>query len=415
MTTQSVKVRLCGKTDIGCVRTNNEDSLLVLDLTEGYTPLPQEELTRNLIDNRLILAVADGMGGAAAGEVASAIAVNALREEFVHFPGVGTSERLKSAIEQIHSMIIEVSSRNRRYQGMATTLTAALVEGGKAYIAEVGDSRAYIIRGGRIKQITTDQSWVELMIEQGYLQREEASSSRNRNVILQSLGGQGHSNVKVALTAVELAANDILLLCSDGLSEKVTNEEMMQILYTSQQEHDAKVALAAACDELIMLAKVRGGNDNITVALAHFRGEGFTASPDATDLISHIEVISVFDHVADTGVRDTRKFSSELRGKGDFKTTIRVKKEQGGNYAELAQLLEQAEALSDYLNTFQLALEQQLHDLDRFGEWQLSRAKLDLNFQQSVENLRATVTHLEQLQSALNECNKNLEHCTENS
>lgn len=401
-----VSLRMCGKTDVGCVRSNNEDNFIVADLVNAHTLVSSDILTRTVAENRALIAVADGMGGAAAGEVASAYAIEGLKAEFCQLPAAGTPERLIRAIEGINRQILAAGASNPKHKGMATTITAALIEGKRAYIAEVGDSRAYIIRGGRIKQITTDQNWLELMIEQGLLSREEAKTAKRRNVILQSLGGQ--PQVKVALTAVELAAGDSLLLCSDGLSEKLSALEMMKLV-------DSSPTLVDACDHMIELAKLRGGEDNITVVVASFEGEGLTASAAPEGLISHIEVISVFDHVADIGMRDTRKFSSEQRGRTDFKTTIRVKTSADPelSYPEAEQLREQASALAEYSETLQLALEQQLFDLDQYSEWQLRNGHLDLLLQQSLEMLKSAVPSLTTLQSTLAECNKQLYRCTE--
>ena len=407
---QLVKVRMCGKTDVGCVRQNNEDNFFMADLVDGFAPLPNETLTRLTNDNRVLLAVADGIGGAAAGEVASELAITGLKEEFLHFPGIGSSERLMRAIQQVNQHIWNIGRKHIQYRGMATTLTVALVEGSKAYIAEVGDSRAYILRGDRIKQVTTDQSWLELMIEQGLMSREAAKSSKHRNMILQSIGGQ--QEVKVALTAVELAAGDILLLCSDGLSEKVSSAEMLVILRKTP-------SLEQACNQMITIAKDRGGEDNITLVVAHFDGNGLIANPAPEELISHIEVISVFDHVADMGVRDTRKLSSEQRGLANFKTTLRVKDtstilSSQTLYSQSQQLQEQAIALAEYLETFQLALEQQLHDLDEYTNWQLKQTKLDMQLQLAIETLKSTVPSLGQLRIALDDCNNHIIRCTEN-
>ncbi|MEW6730547.1 MAG: Stp1/IreP family PP2C-type Ser/Thr phosphatase [Acidobacteriota bacterium] len=401
-----VKVRMCGKTDVGLVRTNNEDKFMLADLMTGYAPLPTEELVRPIDDNRVLLAVADGMGGANAGEVASALAIAALREEFVHFKSAGTPERLIKAIEQTNSVILETAKRNRQYNGMATTLTAVLIERDKAYIAEVGDSRAYIIRGGRIKQITTDQNWTELMIEQGLIKREAAASDKNRNIILQSLGGQ--PNVKVALTAVELASGDILLLCSDGLSDKVSAEEMLAII-------NAKASLDLVCDEMISLANQRGGDDNITLAIALFSGNGLAASPSPEGLISHIEVISVYDHMVDAGVRDTRKLSSELRGRAEYQVTMRSKSSSDRIEPYPAQTLlrDRAESLAESLSLLQLAFSEHLREMDLFTEWLLSKGKFDLPLQQTLETLKTSAAAFSQIQEALEECNQNLFRCME--
>lgn len=139
-------------------------------------------------------------------------------------------------------------------EGMATTLTAAVVCRHRAILAHVGDSRAYVLRGERIRQITRDQSFVESLIEAGAIREEEAAQSPYRNIILQAIGRK--KSVEVALDAVDVSPGDFLLLCTDGLSDNVRPEEMAEQL--------AKLGLREAVESLIALANERGGEDNVT-------------------------------------------------------------------------------------------------------------------------------------------------------
>jgi len=154
-------------------------------------------------------------------------------------------------------------------RGMGTTTTAVGVLGDHVYLAQVGDSRAYLIRGGRAYQLTKDQSLMQRLVEAGELTEEEAARSERRNIILQALGPD--PKVKVDLTHQEIRRGDVLVLCSDGLSGQVKKEEIAEIV---NSERD----LQAACDRLIALANQRGGPDNITVITARFDGEGLRSA-----------------------------------------------------------------------------------------------------------------------------------------
>jgi serine/threonine protein phosphatase PrpC len=148
---------------------------------------------------------------------------------------------------------------------MGATLTAALIHGRRAYVAEVGDSRAYVLRGSRLCQVTHDQSYAQVLFDAGTLTREQAEAFQYKNVILQAIGTR--QDVVVALNRFTLRRGDRLLLCSDGLTGEVEDEEIRRVLLATPN-------LAAACRALVELANARGGEDNITVVLAEMSGEG---------------------------------------------------------------------------------------------------------------------------------------------
>lgn len=268
-----VKFSAYGSTDVGVVRTNNEDNFLLSDLANGASAV--EEINNQRVSRRgALLVVSDGMGGAQAGEVASAMAVSVLQTELMKSNSARPAgDQLIKAVQRANNTIWREGQANSSKTGMGATLTAALVRNGKAYIAEVGDSRAYLIRNTSILQITIDQSLVELLVLAGEISREEAETAPIKNVILQAMGTQ--PEVKVALTSVDLRRGDYLLLCSDGLSNKVTELEMLKFTLRAS-------SIEMACKQLIELAKRRGGEDNITVIISAFDGEGLAPqSPDA--------------------------------------------------------------------------------------------------------------------------------------
>jgi protein phosphatase len=256
-----------GQTDLGLVRKNNEDSFLIVDLTEGTESAGSSALNFTAGERGGLLMVADGMGGAEAGEVASRMAVELVcrylqserfdsRETFV--------ANLKNSIERANLNIQQEGQKHEERKGMGTTLTAAGIFGGELFFAQVGDSRGYLVRNGSIAQITQDQSLVAHLVASGVLTPEKAKVDRRRNVILQALGAQ--KQLEVAISVVELKRGDCAILCSDGLSGKVEAEEIIKILQGSAGADDA-------CAQLIDLAKQRGGEDNITVVIAKFDGE----------------------------------------------------------------------------------------------------------------------------------------------
>jgi protein phosphatase len=268
----NIQVSVYAGTDIGMHRSGNEDAFLVADLTTGAVGLGPEMSTHPVGERGSLLIVSDGMGGAAAGEVASELAVTTIREALMESPPqIETVNQLRLATEAANERIWNEAQANPELSGMGATVTAVIAQGGLVYIAQVGDSRAYLIRGRQIKQLTRDQSFAQMLIDAGAIQPEQAASIP-QNVIMQALGTQ--PNVKVAMSTVWLCRGDCLLLCSDGLSNKLGPDEMKQ---TVEQTSDLKTA----CRAMISAANERGGEDNITVVLARFDGEGLQTASDS--------------------------------------------------------------------------------------------------------------------------------------
>jgi protein phosphatase len=272
-----IKVRVFAKTDLGKTRDHNEDCFLVADLTHGDASLQPTVREHDLGPRGSLLVVADGMGGAAAGEVASAMATKTIYDQLMKSWGAETeltaqrfAARLKEAVETANGHIHAYAKAHPEVRGMGTTTTAVGVLGDHLYLTQVGDSRAYLVRDGVAVQLTKDQSLMQRLVEAGELTEEEAAQSERRNIILQALGPD--PKVKVDLTYQDLRRGDVLVLCSDGLSGLVKKEEIAAI---AGKEQD----LAVACDKLITLANDRGGPDNITVVIARFEGDGL---PDQT-------------------------------------------------------------------------------------------------------------------------------------
>lgn len=255
-----MKVSVCGKTDLGRRRSNNEDDLAMVDLTASFEtkpPIDAEDVTVG--DRGILLAVCDGVGGNRAGEIASALALETLSHEMESLAeGCPRQTLFKVAVENVNQRVWQKGQAETRLRGMATTLTAAVICHRRAIIAHVGDSRAYVLRGGSIQQLTRDQSFCASMVACGALTEEQAEGSPFRNTILQAIGRA--STVDVALDGVDLEKGDVLLLCTDGLSNKVSAEEMAEAFGSRP--------LTVAVQQLIDLANARGGEDNITVEAA---------------------------------------------------------------------------------------------------------------------------------------------------
>ncbi len=270
---QAVSLTVFGRTDVGRVRKTNEDAFVIADL---MAPIPihamAQPISLSVRERGILLAVSDGMGGAQAGEVASAMALHSLRRG-MNAGGTNAGEAngaeaaLQASVERANWKVWQAANDTGR-RGMGATLTAVLIHGRRAYIAEVGDSRAYVSRGANLVQLTHDQSCVQLLMDVGTLTREQAETFQYKNVILQAIGTK--PDVVVALNRIALCRGDRLLLCSDGLSSIVTDSEIQSVVATA-------ATLDAACATLIQTANARGGEDNITVVLAEMGGEGLPA------------------------------------------------------------------------------------------------------------------------------------------
>ncbi len=278
-------VELHAKSDVGRVRRGNEDNYLLLDLAaaRAWNRLDGDENPadmRNFTigDQGLVLVVSDGMGGALAGDVASKMAIEAVRDVLMGnntegpecAPDSSLVDCLKHATLQANRNIHYKSLEDSRCSGMGATLTGAAIKGDKLDLIQVGDSRAYVMRGEQIRLATKDQSLVQQLVDVGQISEEEAETHMFRNVILQALGAQ--TELTPATARIQIRQGDMLLLCSDGLSGKLRNEEIRQIIADSSQD------LAAACSALVAAANERGGEDNITVVLARFTGDDLQAA-----------------------------------------------------------------------------------------------------------------------------------------
>jgi serine/threonine protein phosphatase PrpC len=278
-----VQVSVFARTDVGMHRSGNEDSFLVADLTAGKIGLGPDVSSHRLGERGSLMIVSDGMGGAAAGEIASEMAVTTMRDSLAEMSSATEiSEQLKSAAEIANERIWNRSQDNPELSGMGATLTAVLVQETTAYIAQVGDSRAYLIRRERIKQLTKDQSLAQMLVDSGAIQPDQMESVP-QNVIMQAMGTQ--PAVKVAMSAVQLFRNDCLVICSDGLSNKVPPNELREMI---EEVGD----LTDACRLLIDKANERGGEDNITVIIARFDGESLYSASESSSITGSFRALN---------------------------------------------------------------------------------------------------------------------------
>jgi protein phosphatase len=253
-----MKIAYQALTDVGRKRKGNEDSLIAN---------PEQRL----------FVVADGMGGHAAGEIASKVAVDSINE-FVCLTGgdeeitwpFGLDEgisydgnRLKTAVRYANRKVLEAVKERAEYEGMATTVAAVLVDGSIANLAHVGDSRVYLFRGSELQQLTSDHSWVNEQLQSGIISAEQARGHPLRNVVTRALGGK--VDLQVDMQAQPMEAGDILLVCSDGLTTMVPDEEISRVL--AEAAGDIEVGASS----LVAEANARGGEDNITVVLLQFQ------------------------------------------------------------------------------------------------------------------------------------------------
>lgn len=269
-------VHVFGRTDVGRTREHNEDTFAVADLTAFNASLQPEVRTHRLGERGSLFMVADGMGGAAAGEVASAMAVDVILGELdqrwraAQATDAETfANALRAATEAANSKIHAYAASHPENRGMGTTATIAGFLGDTLFLCQVGDSRGYIVRDGTAIQITKDQSLMQKLVEAGEMTPEEAEVSERRNIILQALGPE--PKIKVDLTSQQVKRGDVLILCSDGLSGQVRANEIAEVV---KEESD----LVQVCKRLIDLANEAGGPDNITVVAARFDGPGLVES-----------------------------------------------------------------------------------------------------------------------------------------
>lgn len=253
---------VCGATDVGLRRAQNEDTFVIADLATGRISVPCTRTELSPSGHGLLMLVCDGMGGAAAGEVAARIAgqsiVQDLEEKGAAVRGQ-PAESLGDAVQQANQAIRREAAAHPEERGMGTTCTAALVFPDKLVFAQVGDSRAYLLRGGALHALTRDQTLTAQLLDAGALRPEQVHNFRFRHVLSQALGTQ--PTIDPVISEVPLAMGDRILLCSDGLHGVVNDETIARALRDTPDGD-------AASQALIHLALAAGGPDNVTVVVA---------------------------------------------------------------------------------------------------------------------------------------------------
>jgi protein phosphatase len=278
-----VEVEFAARTHVGKVRPHNEDSYLIFRTGRSFqrlhTSLPDAQVPPRFDEAGYVMAVADGMGGHGAGDVASSLALRtavALVLNAAHWalkldhPEERTREveqaiaRATRYFEQIHQTLANEALADPALARMGTTLTASYSFGDDLFVLHVGDSRAYLFREGRLQQLTRDHTIVQTMVDAGVLPREEAPRHRLRHVLTRALGGGPGEAARVDVTHRQLQDGDCVLLCSDGLSGMVPDERIREALARGD-------AAEATCESLVERALEAGGKDNVTVLLARYR------------------------------------------------------------------------------------------------------------------------------------------------
>jgi serine/threonine protein phosphatase PrpC len=310
-------VEIHATSHVGRVRRGNEDNYLLLNITRERAWTSSQDSGEFVIetqkfevdDNGVVLAVSDGMGGALAGEVASKMAVESVCEKLLEGDTDVTLTpeamdydliaKLYNATVYANYLVHQQGRSDPQFQGMGATFTGMGLTPRGVDIIQVGDSRAYLIRNERIYQITKDQSLVQQLIDAQQISPEEAETHTLKNVILQALGAQNEIYpVSARLTA---SRNDVMLLCSDGLSNKVSAASMQRIVTENFYK------LEMACAELVREANENGGEDNITVVLAKLIGDDLPQADGEEVQLELIDLGNIHDTAdqADTAERDT--------------------------------------------------------------------------------------------------------------
>jgi len=296
---------------VGRVRKGNEDNYLLLHITDSKTWTSSQDTGEFIVESQkfeiddkgLVLAVSDGMGGALAGEVASKMAVDTVSQRFLDNNSVKSTApenpdesligKLYDATVYANALIHRQGRSDPQYNGMGATFTGIGITPQAVDLVQVGDSRAYLVRGGKIHQITKDQSLVQQLIDAGQIKPEEAETHTLKNVILQALGAQNEIYPVAARLLPQ--RDDVLLVCSDGLSNKIGSADMQNIILKNLNQ------LEKACSELIKVANERGGEDNISLILARLSGDDL---PESNEEEIKIEQLNLGD-IHDTADQDT--------------------------------------------------------------------------------------------------------------
>jgi protein phosphatase len=272
-----VRVDIGALTHVGHCRENNEDQFYVARLTRALetmaTSLPQGDTPERADELNYVMVVADGMGGHAAGEVASRLTISTLvdlalqipdwilRADPGHVPEI--ERRTREAVQQVGSMLVERGRQDASLRGMGSTLTCARSYGRDLLIVHAGDSRAYLLRARHLQRLTKDHTYAQMMVDAGQLSPDEVAVSGVRHILTNVLGGT-LEQVDVDVDLLRLEDGDRLLLCSDGLTDAVDDDTIGTTLAVAGSSSEA-------CDRLVQLALDGGGRDNITVVVAFFQ------------------------------------------------------------------------------------------------------------------------------------------------
>jgi serine/threonine protein phosphatase PrpC len=272
----SVRVDVSGLTHPGKVRTNNEDHFLITRATRALqtmqTSLPAGDVPERADEVNYVMVVADGMGGHAAGEVASRLAISALVGLALQIPdwifwvdaehAPEIERRTRQAVQQVGSMLVDRGRQDAALHGMGSTLTAARSCGRDLLIVHVGDSRGYLLRAGRLERLTKDHTYAQMLVDAGYLSQSDVALSGVRHILTNALGGSDR-RVEVDVDLLRLEDGDRLLLCSDGLTDGVDDETIAAALGSALPSSEI-------CDQLLKRGLDGGGRDNITLIVATF-------------------------------------------------------------------------------------------------------------------------------------------------
>jgi protein phosphatase len=385
-----VVTSLYATSDIGNVRDNNEDNFIIANLTSGETYNFPQSVKAPIEKNQLLMAVSDGMGGAQGGEIAAAIAVYALKLELMRLfkSQVNESEvdLLIKALEKVNQIIWQTSRENDELQGMGATITAVFVSG----------SRAYVIRNKKIKQITTDQSLFEMLSQTGSFEGR-LPSENTRNIILQSMGGQ--EKIHVAVTTLEIQLGDYLLLCSDGLSNMLTSDEICNFISTSPN-------LERAGARMIDLAKERGADDNITVVVANFEGNALSKDTNRS-ITQSIEILTAFNPLTRDVEKRVRRITQQM-GSGElnlglkgnpnliFRSTLGIM--PPSEYPYRTQALNESDKSIELLYLASRQLSVIVGQIQQLEGWLEKQGCLDPSLQKAIVHLEYAVKNTQKIE-----------------
>jgi serine/threonine protein phosphatase PrpC len=288
-----MRIAACGVSDAGTVRSNNEDAYAFVDLTSGQVvDIDASQKVLEVGARGALIVVSDGMGGEKAGEVAAALVIEGMREHLARArQGEGEAGEqgdaaalLCGAVLHANARVLEAAKVEGR-EGMGATVTAVLVQGTNAYTAEVGDSRAYVLRQGELVQITKDQTYIQVLIDRGAMPLEQIMKSTAKNVILQAIGKA--PELVVAQRRLALRQGDGILVCSDGLHGQVQEKEIRDMLLLTDSFEEATARLAVAANQA-------GGKDNVTIVLVAIDDDSLPVKSPGEDVGSTLEAIRQF-------------------------------------------------------------------------------------------------------------------------